>query len=427
MKNKVLLASLFVLTLANTLVVIRGTAQESPSSQSEILVSSFETNNEMTRLSIGVSLDTNQILLLQEIFDVNSELISTAVITDGNSVNLYLEDGSNESTDIYSSAKVEFKNPGYGVQVNILTPENISSVTESMYQNAAIAAGALNADIQIASVVPVTGEGALAGVYEIFSQSGIELNSQDIRNAERQIQIEQLLLEQTNLSEAEISRLITMINLSVVEALENSNEIPEEKITELVEDILVDLGYDLTDDAKSALIQSAHNFSQSDVAKDPETKKALEQTLSNYEQLSDAYSQRFELDNYYFKIDNAKILSPEHEDNVTQNYLIAIYYTFELKEGEEPITASNAWRNSVRMIQETPNTINQLVSANVPGTDYLSRSNDLVKPGGIVQMSISASLEDTDLPIEIQFYNDARNDKFPLYSVDLDLSLVERE
>ena len=92
-----------------------------------------ETNNEMTRLSIGVSLDRNQILLLQEIFDVNSELISTAVVTDGNSVNLYLEDGSNESTDIYSSAKVEFKNPGYGVQVNILTPENISSVTESMY------------------------------------------------------------------------------------------------------------------------------------------------------------------------------------------------------------------------------------------------------------------------------------------------------
>ena len=38
-------------------------------------------------------------------------------------------------------------------------------------------------------------------------------------------------LEQTNLSEAEISRLIKMINLSVVEALENSNEIPEEKIT----------------------------------------------------------------------------------------------------------------------------------------------------------------------------------------------------
>lgn len=46
-----------------------------------------------------------------------------------------------------------------------------------MYQNAAIAAGATNADIQIASVVPVTGEGALAGVYEIFSQSGMSLDS----------------------------------------------------------------------------------------------------------------------------------------------------------------------------------------------------------------------------------------------------------
>lgn len=42
-------------------------------------------------------------------------------------------------------------------------------------------------------------------------------------------------------------------------------------------------------------------------------------------------------------------------------------------------------------------------------------------------MSISASIEDTDLPIEIQFYNDAWNDEVPLYSVDLDLSLVERE
>lgn len=420
--KKTFLIALLSITLFPTSNII---AQETINTDS-LVESDTETDN-VYKLSIGSSLNEEQVKELQAIFNSDDSAIESAVITDGNLVNGYLQDGSNNSTDIFSSAKVEFKNQGYGIQVKILTPENITQVSESMYENAAIAAGATNADIQIASVVPVTGEGALAGVYEIFSQSGIDLDSQDIRNAERQIQIEQLLLEQTNLSEREISKLITTINLSIVNELENNSELSETEVEELVSQVLEGIEYDLVDEAKTALIEHGINFSKSDVAKDPETKKALESTLEKYEQLDYVYSLQFELDKGYFSFDNIKILSAEHEDNVTEYPVVAFYYTFTLKENQEPMTANEAWWNSVKIYQETPNTINELISANVPGHDLVMEMNNLVKPGGSVQTGITAVANDTESPIEIRFYNDKWNDNNPLYSIDVDLSLLEIE
>lgn len=246
------------------------------------------------RLSIGISNDDAQIQAIQGIFGATSQQVENAVYSDSELLNKYLNDDSDASTSIMSSARVEFRNPGYGINVTIVTPENITTVTESMYQNAAIAAGATNADIQIASVVPVTGEGALAGVYEIFSQAGIELDGEDIQNAERQIQIEQILIEQSNLDEKQISLLIATLNLNIVNELEAKGELSEADIQEIINNTLNEFGYDLTDEAKGLLLEHGVSFSQSDVAKDPETKKALEQTIENFTQLEDSLAKKVE-------------------------------------------------------------------------------------------------------------------------------------
>lgn len=120
-------------------------------------------------------------------------------------------------------------------------------------------------------------------------------------------------------------------------------------------------------------------------------------------------------------------MGPTHEDNVTENNVVALYYTFTLKEGQEPITANNAWWNQVRIFQDTPTTINELVSANTPGYDYVMRMNDLVKPGASFETAISATIADLENPIEINFYNDGWNESKPIDSIVIDVSLLEVE
>lgn len=103
-----------------------------------------------------------------------------------NDVSNYIPSSSNLSY-IYSSATIEHKKWGKGVNVKIDTPNNITKVTSEQYQNAAITAGIKNAEIHIASVDQVTGEGALAGIYKAYEEKGNDLNAEDIQNSNQEM------------------------------------------------------------------------------------------------------------------------------------------------------------------------------------------------------------------------------------------------
>ena len=103
-----------------------------------------------------------------------------------NDVSNYIPNSSNLSY-IYSSATIEHKKWGKGVDVKIDTPNHITKVTSEQYQNAAITAGIKNAEIHIASVEPVTGEGALAGIYKAYEEKGNDLNTEDIQNSNQEM------------------------------------------------------------------------------------------------------------------------------------------------------------------------------------------------------------------------------------------------
>lgn len=103
-----------------------------------------------------------------------------------NDVSNYIPNSSNLSY-IYSSATIEHKKWGKGVDVKINTPDNITKVTSEQYQNAAITAGIKNAEIHIASVDQVTGEGALAGIYKAYEEKGNDLNAEDIQNSNQEM------------------------------------------------------------------------------------------------------------------------------------------------------------------------------------------------------------------------------------------------
>lgn len=84
----------------------------------------------------------------------------------------YLGYGSGDDSVMLSSVVVSREDQGKGIEVNILTPENITQITADQYKNPLVTAGITDATVKVASVVKVTGESALTGVYKAFESNG---------------------------------------------------------------------------------------------------------------------------------------------------------------------------------------------------------------------------------------------------------------
>ena len=276
------------------------------------------------RVAVGNSNSDEQISQLLALFGMESNDQSNLIKIDGVTLNELISDGSNESTDVYSSVMVDMPESGSGVNVEILTPENITVVSESAYQNAAITAGATNADIKIASVIAVTGEGALGGVYEIFDQAGYSLEAEDIQTAENLIQIEEVLLSETNMSEREVSQLVTRYNLAIVHAVEGKEALTLQEVTEILGEILADYNYQYSENVQTLLLDHGVAFSKSSVSKNPDTRAALEEAMRQYESINQVYNHgeiQVEITDMY--------LTDERVDYVTENYdnVFTVHYS----------------------------------------------------------------------------------------------------
>lgn len=84
---------------------------------------------------------------------------------------------------VYSSVYIE-PNKGEGIKVEIVTKNTITSKTAEQYERAAKIAGAKDVTIKIASVTPVDGSGALAGLYKAYIEEGKALSGDDIKKAQ---------------------------------------------------------------------------------------------------------------------------------------------------------------------------------------------------------------------------------------------------
>ena len=196
------------------------------------------------QIAIGASNSEVESQFLTSLFGEDSDEV---IKIDGTVLNDFLQDGSDKTTGVFSSVSVEFLKNNSGVDVQILTPENITEVQESTYRNAAIAAGAKNVKIQIAAASPVSGHGALAGVYKIFSDAGMELNSENIANAEMLINIEELLSEASNMKDSEISKFIAEFHLGLIDSLEREKELSNSSVSDILKSLLKNYNYDFSE------------------------------------------------------------------------------------------------------------------------------------------------------------------------------------
>src|SRR5699024_12605157 len=99
---------------------------------------------------------------------------------------------------VHSSASIVPKKFKKGVDVEIKTPENITRITKEQYINAAISSGIKNADIEIASVDKVSGEGDITGIYKGLENEGVDHNEDDINNDYVQMYTISVIAEQTD-------------------------------------------------------------------------------------------------------------------------------------------------------------------------------------------------------------------------------------
>lgn len=132
-------------------------------------------------LSDSEVVQTNNAFNIKNIDNVNRQVNSGADFAK------YLNIEGVSDSELFSSVLVQKANKGVGVKVKIKTPENITSITQTQYENAAITAGASNVEIEVASIKKVTGESALVGVYKALDANGQKVDTERAEVASQEL------------------------------------------------------------------------------------------------------------------------------------------------------------------------------------------------------------------------------------------------
>lgn len=182
--------------------------------------------------------------------------------TDGNDLMKYISKTDfNANWQVYSSVHLETKEQGSGIDVEIATPSNITSITADQYKNAAQTAGITDAKITVASVIPIDGSGALAGVYKIVEESGGQVDATRTQAAQEEMKVlNEITSENQNVdgySDEKLNAAQEEAKEMLAKAASEGQKINKEVVTEAVNTALKNQGLDqiLTKDQVNQIIE----------------------------------------------------------------------------------------------------------------------------------------------------------------------------
>lgn len=237
--------------------------------------------------SYGYSLDANQRENTKRLLGATEVLPENELtMTQETYASIFGGEASNIG-NIYSSAHITYEEEGHGVDVNIVTPENILKVSEESYVNASITAGFSDVTLDVASVIPVTGEGALSGIYAIQQATGVEVDPEvaQLTNDELALNSElgsEVATENPDAtveeSDALTNGLLADIKNEVAKlAQQNNGEISDGDARDIVINIVNNYGLNLSDETIQKLVDFAKQLSQTEIALSPEMQEQLAQ------------------------------------------------------------------------------------------------------------------------------------------------------
>ncbi|TQS72052.1 DUF1002 domain-containing protein [Ornithinibacillus gellani] len=163
-----------------------------------------------------------------------SDAVEEFTVT-GQDVSTYIN--GNPNARLFSSAKITREESGKGLNINIVTPENITEVTSEMYANALLTAGVEDATVDVASPVKVSGHSALTGIYKAYDVTGVELDKERMELANEELDVATDLSKKEGLSQEKVSELLTEIKKAIAEqkpaTKEDVEKIIEEQLNKL--------------------------------------------------------------------------------------------------------------------------------------------------------------------------------------------------
>lgn len=197
---------------------------------------------------LGEKLSEAQKQEVRELLEITEEDEVKEFLVTGQDYADYID--GRPTANMYSSAKIIRKEEGYGIRIKIVTPENITKVTDEMYANALLTAGVENAVVEVASPIPVTGESALAGIYKAYDEDGERLDKDRMIIANEELEIATDFAEKEGLSSEKISELLAEIK----KAISEQNPATKEDIEKIIKEQLENLEIKLSEEDLQRLI-----------------------------------------------------------------------------------------------------------------------------------------------------------------------------
>ncbi len=230
-------------------------------------------------VAYGGGLNSSQIATIRDQFGVDENSVNETTVT-GDDVYTYL--GVQYDTSSLVSSVMVKKNTGNGVQVNILTENNITQVTSNQYANAAITAGVSNCEIDVASLTQATGESALTGVYKALEQSGETLDTQRTQIAQEELETTNEIAQNNSSNEdfdsTKLDQALVDIKQQLAEIKQNQGtQASTEQIQEIVNEALskYDLSNIISQDDINKLINFASQYQNTSAVDSKEVLKQL--------------------------------------------------------------------------------------------------------------------------------------------------------
>lgn len=187
----------------------------------------------------------------------------------------YIKGSNTSDSNLVSSVQVT-TGMSDGINVNIVTKDNITKVTEGQYENAVLTAGLGDSNIEVAAIRPVTGESALAGIYKVAEINGINLSEDNMKLAQEELS---LLTEVSNDNKDEkdfddntFQEAITNIKIEIVNLVEDkggSENISDQDIRDIVINIFNEFNINISqsdiDKISNFMISFKNNVKKEDI------------------------------------------------------------------------------------------------------------------------------------------------------------------
>lgn len=188
---------------------------------------------------------------------------------------------NDSSLQLYSSVKIQKTGNKDALQVNIVTPQNITKVTQDMYRNAAVTLGVEHAKITVAAPIPVTGESALAGIYYSLEDNGATVPQENKDLAQEELKtLSDINAENAGkdgYDENKLNVALTDIKTAVAEAKQKNENLTEDDVRKIVEDTLANYNLKnvISADQINLIVNFAVNLSNSGVISNANFTKTL--------------------------------------------------------------------------------------------------------------------------------------------------------